>query len=106
MEEKRELIWRWNPRLQNGGKDCFEKYDLGGNLQSPRPMGPKIIHEWKGCLFGVKETQKVKEYWVARICADGSPGASETCEVCREPRSSEIATIEGRPRCRAREGSG
>lgn len=69
-------------------------------------MGPKIIHEWKGCLFGVKETQKVKEYWVARICTDGSPGASETCEVCREPRSSEIATIEGRPRCRAREGSG
>lgn len=81
MEEKRKFNWSWNPRLQNGGKDGFEKYDLQGNLQSPLPMGPKTIHEWKGRLPGVEGTQKVTEQWVAGICANGPPGASETCEV-------------------------
>lgn len=44
-------------------------------------MGPKTIHEWKGRLPGVEGTQKVTEQWVAGICANGPPGASETCEV-------------------------
>lgn len=105
MEEKRKFIWSWNPRLQNGGKDGFEKYDLRGNLQSPLPTGPKTIHEWKGHLPGVEGTQKVTEYWVARICADDhlEQVRPARCDLSPAPWR---ATIKGRPGCRAREGNG
>ena len=52
-KQKKWLIWSWNPRLQNGEKDDFENYDLQGNLQTPRPIGSQVRHEWKGTLPGI-----------------------------------------------------